>query len=248
MNLIYICVFHQENYIKLLLLLINSIVVKTEIKETTNILIITCPAFQILIQKELETFNLSIQYYLLDLHTLMEASSSKLKIFDYPEIDKYRKILYLDTDVLINSDLNVLLNIEISPEKLYALEEGNICHVYWGAQFFNFRIHKNKKAFSAGVCYFMNSTSMKTLFQDTNTHITNYMSKNNLLPECLEQPFLIYNSFMQNKYDNVLMKKYVKNNPDLVDPEIIIYHFPGGTGHYSSKYNKMVSFWNKIIK
>ena len=44
MNLIYICVFHQQNYINLLKLLINSIHIRGNLnKETTDILIITSP-------------------------------------------------------------------------------------------------------------------------------------------------------------------------------------------------------------
>jgi lipopolysaccharide biosynthesis glycosyltransferase len=245
MNLIYVCVFHQQNYINLLKLLINSISVKANInKETTDILIITCPSFHDKIKKELGGYDLPLHYYILDLHTMMEASCCKLKIFQYDKIDTYKKILYLDTDVLINSDINVLFDIEISSDKLYALEEGTISHDFWGSQFFDSK--KDDPAFSAGVFYFMNSLSMKKLFQDTNTHISDHLSKKYGIPSCLDQPFLVYNSFVQNKYDNQFMKKYLENNPSVVSSEKIIYHFPGGPGNYSSKHHKMVAFWNKI--
>ena len=247
-NLIYMCVFHQENYINLLKLLITSISVKANIdRETTDILIITCPSFQPLIQKELEGFDLPIHYYILDLHTLMEASCSKLKIFQYEHIDKYQKILYLDTDVLVNSDVNVLFNLEISSEKLYALEEGNIGHEFWGVQFFDFtKFNRNTPAFSAGVFYIMNSLSMKILINETNLHIENYLSKNTNVPYCLDQPFLVYNSFIQEKYDNQIMKTYLELNPSIVSNEKIVYHFPGDPGFYNSKYNKMTAFWEKM--
>jgi len=243
------CVFHQESYINLLKLLITSISVKANInKNTTDILILTSAAFQPLIQKELENIDLPLHYYIMDLHTLMEASCCKLKIFQYDMIDKYNKILYLDTDILINSDINVLFNIEISSEKLYALEEGHIGHVFWGSQFFNFEIFsKNTSAFSAGVFYFINSESMRKLFEDTNCHIVNYMNKNTDHPFCLDQPFLVYNSFIQDKYDNKFMKKYLENNPREFNKEKIIYHFPGTPGLYNSKYHKMSSFWEKIM-
>jgi hypothetical protein len=125
MNLIYICVFHQQSYINLLDLLIKSISVKGNInKETTDILIITSPTFQPLIQKKIESIDLPIHYYILDLHTLFDAGCSRLNIFKYDNIHKYNTILYLDTDILLNSDINVLFNHEISSEKIYALEEG----------------------------------------------------------------------------------------------------------------------------
>ena len=248
MNLIYICVFHQESYINLLKLLIRSISVKANInKETTDILIITSPSFHHKIQKELESFDLPLHYYLSDLNTLMEAACSRLKIFQYDKIDKYQKILYLDTDVLINSDVNTLFDIEISSEKLYALEEGNIDHDFFGSQFFDFtKFNKTTSAFSSGVLYFMNSISMQKLFEDTNIHIAKHLSENKFVTACLEQPFLIYNSFVQEKYDNQFMKKYVEINPTIVSNKKIVYHFSGGPGDYSSKWDKMTMFWEKM--
>lgn len=251
------CVFHQQDYINLLKLLITSISLYGNInKETTDILIITSPIFQPIIQKELETFNLPLQYHILDLQTLFESSCCKLNIFLYNEIDKYQKILYIDTDVLINSDINKLFDIEISSEKLYALEEGEIGHEYWGSEFFDFtKFNTNTPAFSAGVFYIMNSLSMKKLFEDTLLHISTYLSENKPIPTCLDQPFLVYNCFIQNKYDNQLMKDYLENNPITVNKEKIIYHFPGGPGWYINKYqkmsvfvNKMTEFWGNYIK
>jgi lipopolysaccharide biosynthesis glycosyltransferase len=244
------CVFRQKSYINLLKLLITSISVKGKInKDTTDILIITSPTFLPLIQKELDLFDLPLQYYTLDIHSLMEASCCKLKIFQYDRINKYKKILYLDTDVLVNSDLNILFNLEISNDKVYALEEGHIGHIYWGGQFFatkNFDL--NTPAFSAGVLYFMNSVSIKILFDNTNSHISAYLSKNKQTPTCLEQPFLVYNSFVQEKYDNQFMKDYLENNPSGLTHTKIIYHFPGNPGSYNSKIDKMTRFWNIINK
>jgi len=173
----------------------------------------------------------------------MEASCCKLNIFHYNNIDKYDKLLYLDADVLINGDVNQLFNLDISSNKIYALEEGHIGHEYWGGQFFNFNVFtKQTSAFSAGVFYFRNSLDIKSLFLDVQNHITT----SKLVPVCLDQPFLVYQSFIQNKYDNQMMKTYLENNPKDVNLEKIIYHFPGGPGDYESKYDKMMSFFNKI--
>jgi hypothetical protein len=237
MNLIYMCVFYQLEYIKLLNLLILSISEKANLnKETTHILIITSPLFHPLIKKHLDIYDLPLEYYILNINTLMESSCCKLNIFQYDKIDKYKKILYLDTDNEILSD------------KLYALEEGKIESEYHGGQFFDFtKFNKTTNSFSAGVFFFMNSLSIKKLFEDTNIHIKNYQCKNKTIPTCLDQPFLVYNSFIQDKYDNQFMKKYVENNPNIVKNEKIIYHFPGGPGHFPSKYTKMTLFW-EIIK
>lgn len=137
MNLIYMCVFHQESYIQLLKLLIHSISVKANIHpETTHILLYTSAAFQPLIEKELADYtSLPIRYILMEIDTLMKASCRKLNIFQYDQIHIYDKILYLDTDVLVNGDVNGLFRVDISPEKLYALEEGELVGDYWGGNF-----------------------------------------------------------------------------------------------------------------
>ena len=63
MNLIYMCIFHQESYIELLKLLVTTISVNANLnKETTDILIITNSSYKPLIQKEMEEFDFSIKY------------------------------------------------------------------------------------------------------------------------------------------------------------------------------------------
>lgn len=248
MNLIYMCVFHQSRYIDLLKLLIASIAVKGNInRETTDILIMTSPDFQPLIQKELETFDLPIRYHTMNLTTMMEASCCKLRVFEYPDVNRYDKLLYLDTDVLVNSDVNKLFDTDISSEKLHALGEGFIGHVYWGGQFFDFtKVDSSREAFCAGVFYCMNSPSMKALLESTTAHIDAYMKLGAGIPECLDQPFLVYRAVLDEKCDGQFMKKYLENNPKTVSPEKVIYHFAGGPGESLNKFQKMTTFWEKM--
>jgi lipopolysaccharide biosynthesis glycosyltransferase len=243
------CVFHKKDYIQLLKMLIYSIFIKGSIdKEKTNILIFTCNDFYEEIVKELIHFDLPINYYILEYTTFFEACRARLDIFSYKNIDNYEKILYLDTDVLINSDMNILFNLTISIDKLYALEEGTIGHRYWGHNFFDLSKYDPKiTGFSSGVLYFYNSQIIKDLFQKIKYHITDYIyDKNNVIPDCLDQPFIVYNSFIENKYDNQFMKEYIENNPKNIDKKKIIYHFQGGVGDYYTKFNKMIFFWNKM--
>ena len=251
MNLIYMCVFHNVSYIDLLKLLMTSISVKGNIKkETADILIITSQSFKPLIEKELESFDFHIHYYLLDLRKLFEAGCARLNIFKYENIHKYDTIFYLDTDILINSDFNVILNLELSSDKIYTLEEGCIGGRFWGIEFFDFTKHsRDTTAFTSGILFFKNSDCMKSLFDSIQSHIKYYIYKlKKKIPGCLDQPFIVYNAISQNKYDNQLLKTYAENNPISVSSEKIVYHFPGGPGDYESKYAKMLSFWDMIIK
>jgi hypothetical protein len=245
--------FYQKSYINLLKLLITSISVRSNInKETTNILIITSPLFQPIIQKELESFGLIINYYILDLYSLFDAGCARLNIFKYDNINKYDKILYLDTDILINSDINILFNLPIDSDKIYTLEEGQIDNEYnfYGGQFFDFTKYDRKlSAFTSGILLFKNSNSIKDLFDVIVSHIKDYIYiKNNTIPVCLDQPFIVYNAISQNKYNNQLLIPYIENNPSVVSLDKIIYHFPGGPGAYDSKMSKMMVFWNHINK
>ena len=249
MNLIYVCVFHQENYINLLKLLITSIYVKGRINNHTDILIITSPSFQPLIERVLQCFDSSFNYYLLNLHTLFDAACARLNIFKYENIHKYDTVLYLDTDILINSDINILFNLELSSEKIYVLEEGNIGYEFWGSQFFDFtKCDKNTTGFTSGVILFKNSHSIRLLFDTIQSHILDHVyNKNGPITGCLEQPFIVYNAISQNKYDNQLLKKYVENSPSVCSDKIV-YHFPGDPGSYNSKLSKMEAFWIIILE
>lgn len=239
MNLIYACVFHQQSYIRLLKLLVESIRINTE---TTHILVVTSPAFRPIIETELS--GTPLRFYVLDgMKTMLDAASSRLHIFEYDRISEYEKILYLDTDILVLGDIQTIFNLEIAGDKLYAVEEGTIGDEWgsWGGAFFDFsKFHKETPAFSTGILYFMNSQAIHTLFQNTLAHVRSYKYT---LP-CLEQPFLVYNAFIEDKYDNQLMMAYAKNRPIALEPGIILYHFAGHPGNYTSKYDRMMHFMN----
>jgi lipopolysaccharide biosynthesis glycosyltransferase len=248
------CVFHQQSYINLLKLLITSISENATLN-ATDILIITSPIFEVAIKKELRTFDLPLKYYLLDLHTLFDACAARLQIFNYHEIDRYDKILYLDTDILVNRDITILFHLDLT-EKLYALEEGTIGHEYWGSQFFDFsKYNKDLPAFTSGILYFKNTHTIQVLFDTIHIHMRDYIeskqkehpSETNFFHFVFgDQPFIVYHAISQDKYDNQLLKLYVENNPDTVGQKII-YHFPGGVGSYESKHFKMTYFWEQMV-
>ena len=67
-------------------------------------------------------------------------------------------------NILLNSDINVLFNIELSEDKLYALEEGIIGHDLYGSFFFDFtKYDQYQSAFTSGILLFKNSDIIKLL-------------------------------------------------------------------------------------
>jgi lipopolysaccharide biosynthesis glycosyltransferase len=173
MDLIYSCVFFQDKYIDLISLLLKSYIVYG--KSNTKYLIITNESFVSKIQNIFDTLNINGTIWSLNLNSKFEAGYSRLKIFDYPEINNYNKILYLDCDVLIGNKVENILNL-ILEDKLYGLKEGNTNHLHWGAQFFE--NNPNISGFTSGVLLFNNSPLMKNLFQNILTHIETHINNN----------------------------------------------------------------------
>ena len=249
MNLIYLCVFFQKEYIKLLSLLINSINlcynINKEVK--TDILILTSYDFQPLIDSEISKYNLPIKYFIFNVNSLFQAGCARLNIFNYENINTYENILYLDADILINGNLDILFNLNINDNDIYAFGEGNLYHECWGGQLVDKQKYNDALAFNTGILYFKNSIKIKTLFEDIKGHINEY-TKNHNIPICLDQPFIVYNSFIKNQYNNQLLNKYIENNPTNINNNILIYHFHGGPGHYQSKLYKMNTFFPKLTQ
>ena len=121
-KLIYSCVFFQEKYINLIEILLKSYIYYGKPKIDITYLIITNEKFKSKIQNIFDKLEINGKIWCLELNTLFEAGYSRLKIFDYPEIYRYSKILYLDCDILVTNNVNNILNFDIE-NKLYTLEE-----------------------------------------------------------------------------------------------------------------------------
>ena len=66
------------------------------------------------------------------------------------------------------------------------------------------------------------------------------------IPECLDQPFIVYHAVKNNLYNNEKLINIIINNPNNFNNETIC-HFSGGPGHYESKIVKMSNFMNNIM-
>ena len=248
-NLIYMCVFRSREYITLFQYLANSIISYGELADDTDVIVLTQSDFEEDIVRVANGIsNITTRIHSVD--SVFESSRSKLRIFDH-DVSMYSKILYLDTDILVNGPIKPLFDIDLDPTKLYALEEGVVSHEYWGGEtplFDLTQIDGNTRAFSAGVLLFKNSPEMKELFTEMNTRINlDIYEKNIPISGCLEQPYVNYCAIMKGQYNNQALKTLVQNNPISITPGISIYHFPGGPGWYWRKLPEMESF-KKIMK
>ena len=242
-TLIYSCVFFNEKYIDLIKLLLKSYKLFGNSSDVVDYLIICNPNFQKKIQEIFVNLNIKGKIWCLDLKTKFEAGYSRLKIFDYHDINLYNKILYLDCDILVTNSINNILDFQLE-NKLYALKEGNTNHNYWGSEFFD--KNPNCTAFTSGILLFNNNIIIKDLFSQILIHIDNHITNRLPIPICLDQPFIIYHAVKNNLYNNQKLINIVINNPNYFNKETIC-HFPGGPGNYESKIVKMRNFMNNVM-
>ena len=239
-TLIYSCVFFNENYVELLRLLLKSYVLFGNPRKDIDYLVICNPDFKENVDKVFREIAIEGKIWDLDLKTLFEAGYSRLFIFDYPNINEYDKILYLDCDILVSNNISNLVDFELE-NKIYALKEGNTNHPYWGSQFFP--DGHNVEAYSSGILLFNNNVIIKQLFKTILDHIHRHKEQGLPIPDCLDQPFIVYHSITQQLYNNEKLIEFCLNNPDRVGCQgETILHFPGGPGSYDSKIMRMSWF------
>ena len=238
-TLIYSCVFFNEKYSELLNLLLTSYKLFGNCSDNIDYLIICNPSFNDKIQKILNNLNMNGKIWCLDLKSKFEAGYSRLEIFNYPNINLYNKILYLDCDILITNSLNKVLDLELE-NKLYCLQEGNTKFDDWGKNFFK-NDNPNCSGFSSGVLLFNNNILIKDLFSQILLDISNHINSKLPIPGCLDQPFIVYRAVKTNLYNNQKLVNLVINNPNDFNGESIS-HFPGGPGKFENKYKVMSKF------
>ena len=246
MNCIFCCVFLQEKYIDMFYLLLESIFIYGKLDNNTNILVYTSTEFMNKI-KQNHLFNAEkIKFEINDTYNNVDkACKSRLDLFNLLSITNYDKVLYLDTDILIKDDINKVFNV-CKEDTLYALEEGEINSDtdFWGASLFGNEInnYNDKTAFSSGVLLFNNCKKIQDLFQKINEDISNrprYFA-------CYDQPYIVYNAFKYNLYNNKVLKSYCVNNDNNIHSDKLIHHFSGEPGNAEKKIVPMTTFLNNI--
>ena len=247
MNCIFCCVFNQEKYVDMFLLLLESIFIYGDLDNKTLILVYTSTTFMNMIKQSKLFNNDKIKFEINDTYdTIDKACKSRLNIFNLPSITTYNKILYLDTDILIKSSINKVFNVCVE-DILYVLEEGNITSGndwYGGITLFGNEInnYNDKSAFTSGILLFNNCEKIKYLFNKINKDIIkrpyNFWGS--------DQPYIVYNAFKYNLYNNKILKSFAVNNDFNIHSDKVIHHFPGNPGVYQHKIEYMTIFLNNI--
>jgi lipopolysaccharide biosynthesis glycosyltransferase len=240
-NLIFITVFFKNEYIDLLMMLLETLYKKGNLGDNTDILIYTTTKFKEIILEKLNENKLLFKTND-SINNVDSACKARLDFFDFG-LTEYYKILYLDTDILVVNDINKIFNL-LTDEKLYAVKEGSIDHNreydYWGKFLFGDTIddYSDKSAFNSGVLLFPNTKTIMRLFKS----IKECMVLNNN-EGFTDQVYFVYNTKKYNLLqNNSLLNVYVSFNN--VSNNSILVHFIGGPGEAQSKLAKMTQFLN----
>jgi len=251
-NLIYCCVFYNKDYFKLLDLLLKSLRMYSP-QDNFDFLVIT--------QKDLEpsakelgrSLGIDLKTFCLECSTIFQAACSRLFIFDYPQVQEYEKLLYLDTDILIKAPLEPIFDLlNGAKDLLYGIESGTVESLNFGAQFFNFnQIDKSLTGINSGTLLFFNSIQMKSLFQRIRDHVESFTQSGNKPPYCMDQPFINFHSIKDGLYDNCMLNPFVSlfEGNDTVDnyTSSSICHFSFPIGNFGHKFYRMKEFLNKTL-
>ena len=241
---IFICIFNQEQYVNMFYLLLESLFTYGNLDDNIDILVYTSTQFMNKIMQS-HLFNTKIVFEINDTYSNIDkACKSRLDIFELPSTTKYAKILYLDTDILVKDDINILFDV-CEKDILYVLEEGDLgqeTHDYHGKSLFGDELNNydDKTAFTSGILLFNNCEKIKDLFEKIKEDIVKR-------PHPLyDQPHIVYNAFKYNLFNNKVLKSLVVNNDFNINSDKVIHHFPGGPGIYGHKINKMTAYLNSI--
>ena len=245
MKCVFVTVFNQARYVDMLFMLLESLFIYGCLDETTHILVYTSTPFMELI-KTSHLFSEKIKFEINDTYNdIDKACKARLDLFRFPSVDTYSKILYLDTDVLVKSDLNPVFEV-CKENVLYARQEGRIGAPsdFWGRTLFGgeLRNHPDKSAFTSGILLFNNCERIKYLFHQINEDMVNRPRDF----RTHDQPYIVYNAFKHRLYDNKTLNEFVVNNNTNIHSNIAIHHFPGGPGNHAHKMVTMTDFLNRL--
>ena len=247
-NALFVCVFMNEDYLKLLYLWLESVFLYGNLNANTDIIIYTSTDFANKIKKT-ELFSNKIVFQINDeYNNLDNVCKSRLDIFDFTIISNYEKILYTDIDVIVMNDINDMFDKCTTP-LLYAKKESSIDNEYdfYGKSFFQqdgdmFEMYnKDMSAFSSGVLLFKNCDIIKNLFYEIKTHIAN------ISHPFYDQPHIVYITKKNNLIDNTTLDHHIEfdiTNNEFIDTYTMV-HFSGGVGVFNNKFEKMSNFLKK---
>jgi lipopolysaccharide biosynthesis glycosyltransferase len=254
-NLVYFTIGFNPEYLKMLYLAIKSL----RIRNTVDVLVICDEQFIEQCSEKLEEFSDITIVQCSNSTSAPDSSMKKLLIFNY-DLLKYKKILFIDCDILIGKNLNHFFQL-IFENKLYAGAEGFTSKIHesithslktYSDKDLNFFKNNAIYGFNCGFFGFINNIEMKTHFSNilemVRTHVGEYY---------YEQSFMNVYFNLRNLTDTKIMNesnyKFRFFPENLVENAMAIPFYKHKVVHFAwsrgaeNKLFYMKKFWNLFV-
>lgn len=241
--LFYTSCFHQKQYVDILVNMLNSYYATGA---TIDFLVYTTTEFRTAIEEKMP--GKPILFFEKNfVKTMNQARISKVDIFDYIEITKYEKIIYIDADTMFLRNPQPMFDA-IVDDVVYASGEGNIlCEAnYWGRSLFlkTDPNYADQEGISVSCLGFKNIPEIKKTFSKIKQSFYLDMYQNKLT--FYDQPFFNMVLITSNMVNKTEFKNYVLSRPA---PEnatnLVAVHFAGCPGHAQIKLDLFAEFKSK---
>jgi len=252
-NLIYAAVFNDAKYFELLRILLSTTKFFSK-TDAFDILVLTDAALAPKVRALGRQLQLPVFVWITEPKGLQDALCARFTIFGYPDISGYDRLLYLDTDIVIQGDLTPLFDQEIE-DKIYALPEGTIEHEYHGGWFFDFAtIDKDTPGMNSGILLFKNTETVRGIFAAVNAHSKQRSDAGETMPITGDQPFLNYHAIRNGHQDTQLLTKYAliycmdPPPPPSAPTTVTICHFVWPLGDVRHKQIRMINHTKHVFE
>lgn len=179
-----------------------------------------------------------------------EASMHKLCIFDSPLAYDYDVLLFIDSDIVVHTDVTQILTQVVQKDILYVGTESTKFddhkYIYWSLNNYTSEQLENFEkesifVFNAGCFAFVCNDIMKKHFQNVLSLIDNYVGE-----FFYEQSFMNVYFNLANNTDRTLLgrDKYVITNDTEINHTGKLIHFTGNPGNGMNKITMMSSYIN----
>ena len=244
-TLVYMCVFYNRFYLKLLKLLMSSVRLNVPHLERYTFLVLTSADFKDEVDSISALVGIPIRVHILDIHSFFHSAAAKCRIYEYPSVDDFSQILYIDTDILVLKDLaDIFAGIPADSEKIYGIEDGILSHPGNGGWYFTPEIcasPSNTPAVNTGVLAFRNTPHIRSVFEECCDFMFSTEKKGGDMPCCLEQPFINFIFYKRGSIDSQLMKRFVSLGEPKGEP-LCMVHFLAPIGDGQGKFKRMCAY------
>lgn len=253
--LIYFCCFGEEKYLEMTNCLLNSLIKFGKI--IPNIIILTDMREEIVF-KYIKFYDKQ-KIKIINLYSPSKQGycAERFNIEEFEVFSKYSPVLYLDNDIVINSDISEIFRDLFDIKGIACSSElGDAANnpVWFGETLKNqdgFLGHLPNPHINAGVYGFRRLSDVQNIFSNTLAVFGEITRRKGECVDSSDQSSFGYAVMKSENYDVEILPRYVKNWPSTKFDEIPrkgIAHFCGGVGEYAGKLALMESYVEYLSK